>query len=80
MLRELSAKTVLLGVLDLGSAEVETAEQVAGRIRAALPFIAAERIIAAPDCGMKYLPRERAFGKLRALAEGAAIVRRELAG
>jgi len=80
VLRELSAKTVLLGVLDLGSAEVETAEQVAGRIRAALPFIAAERIIAAPDCGMKYLPRERAFGKLRALAEGAAIVRRELAG
>jgi 5-methyltetrahydropteroyltriglutamate--homocysteine methyltransferase len=80
VLRELPGKTILLGVLDLGSAEVETAEEVAARIRRGLSVLPAERIIPAPDCGMKYLPRERAFGKLRALAAGAAMVRRELAG
>jgi 5-methyltetrahydropteroyltriglutamate--homocysteine methyltransferase len=80
VLRELSGKTILLGVLDLGSPEIETPEQVAARIRAALPYLDPAKIIPAPDCGMKYLPRERAFGKLQALAEGAAIVRRELAG
>jgi len=80
ILKDLSNKTIMLGVLDLGSAEVETAETVAARIRAGLKHVAAERLVAAPDCGMKYIPRERAFGKLKALAEGAAIVRRELAG
>ena len=80
VLDDLSEKQIMLGVLDLGSTEVETAEQVADRIRAGLRHVAAERLIPAPDCGMKYMPRERAFGKLRALAEGAAIVRRELAG
>jgi 5-methyltetrahydropteroyltriglutamate--homocysteine methyltransferase len=70
----------MLGVLDLGSADVETAEQVAARIRAGLRYVAAERLIPAPDCGMKYMPRERAFGKLRALVDGATIVRRELSG
>lgn len=80
VLRELSGKIVMLGVLDLGTAEVETAEEVAARIRRGLSVLPAERILPAPDCGMKYLPRDRAFGKLRALAEGAAIVRRELAG
>jgi 5-methyltetrahydropteroyltriglutamate--homocysteine methyltransferase len=80
VLRDLAGKTILLGVLDLGAPEVESAAQVAGRLRAALPFCDAARIIAAPDCGMKYLPRARAFGKLKALAEGAALVRRELAG
>jgi 5-methyltetrahydropteroyltriglutamate--homocysteine methyltransferase len=80
VLKELSGKTILLGVLDLGSPEVESAEEVAARIRRGLAVLPAGRIIPAPDCGMKYLPRERAFGKLRALAEGAAIVRRELAG
>jgi 5-methyltetrahydropteroyltriglutamate--homocysteine methyltransferase len=80
ILAELSGKQILLGVLDLGSAEVETAEEVAARIRRGLLHVDAERLIPAPDCGMKYLPRERAFGKLRALAAGAAIVRRELAG
>ncbi|MBL6454650.1 5-methyltetrahydropteroyltriglutamate--homocysteine methyltransferase [Belnapia sp. T6] len=78
ILRDLPGKTVMLGVLDLGSSEVETPEVVADRIRAGLKVLPAERLVAAPDCGMKYLPRERAFGKLRALAEGAAIVRREL--
>jgi 5-methyltetrahydropteroyltriglutamate--homocysteine methyltransferase len=80
VLADLSGKQIMLGVLDLGSADVESPEQVAGRIRRGLQHVAAERLIPAPDCGMKYLPRERAFGKLRALAEGAAIVRRELAG
>jgi 5-methyltetrahydropteroyltriglutamate--homocysteine methyltransferase len=80
VLRELAGKTILLGVLDLGTEEVETAEHVAARIRGALPFAAPERIVPAPDCGMKYLSRDRAFAKLRALVEGAAIVRRELAG
>ncbi len=80
MLKDLSNKTIMLGVLDLGTTEVETAEQVAERLRAGLRHVAAERLVAAPDCGMKYLPRERAFAKLKALADGAAIVRRELAG
>ena len=80
VLRELPGKTILLGVLDLGSPDVESAELVAARIRRGLDHVPAERLVPAPDCGMKYLPRDRAFGKLRALAEGAAIVRRELTG
>jgi 5-methyltetrahydropteroyltriglutamate--homocysteine methyltransferase len=80
VLRELSNKTVLLGVLDLGTQDVETADQVAARLRAGLKHIAAERLVAAPDCGMKYLPRARAAAKLKAMVEGAAIVRRELTG
>ncbi len=80
MLSDLSNKTIMLGVLDLGTPEVETAETVADRIRAGLKHVDVERLVAAPDCGMKYLPRERAFAKLKALADGAAIVRRELAG
>ena len=80
VLAELSQKTILLGVLDLGNPAVETADEVAARLRAGLEHIAAERLVAAPDCGMKYLPRERAFGKLKALVEGATIVRRELTG
>jgi 5-methyltetrahydropteroyltriglutamate--homocysteine methyltransferase len=78
VLRELS-KTVMVGVIDLGSNTVESAQDVAGRIRAALKYVPAERLVAAPDCGMKYLTREAAFGKLKALAEGAAMVRKELA-
>ena len=80
VLKELSGKTILLGVLDLGSREVETAETVAERLRAGLRHVAPERLVAAPDCGMKYLPRDVAFGKLKALVDGAAILRRELAG
>ena len=78
VLKELPGKDILLGVLDLGSAEVESAETVAARIRAGLAVLPAERLVPAPDCGMKYLPRERALGKLQALAAGAALVRREL--
>ena len=80
ILADLSNKTIMLGVLDLGSAEVESAQTVAARIRAGLRHVAAERLVIAPDCGMKYLPRSRAFGKLSAMAAGAAIVRQELAG
>jgi len=58
---------------------VETPDEVAARIRRALPHIAAEKVIIAPDCGLKYLPREVAFGKMKAMADGAAIVRAELA-
>ena len=80
VLADLSRKQIMLGVLDLGDPAVETAEHVAARIRRGLQHVSPERLIPAPDCGMKYMPRERAFGKLRALAAGAAIVRRELAG
>ena len=77
-LRHLGGKTVLVGVLDLGDEKPETAEIVAKRIRAALDYLSPERLIAAPDCGLKYLPRPSARAKLKALAEGAAIVNREL--
>jgi len=72
-------KTVMVGVIDLGTSAVETPQQVADRIRAALKHVPAERLVLAPDCGMKYLTREAAFGKLKSLAEGAAVVRKELA-
>jgi 5-methyltetrahydropteroyltriglutamate--homocysteine methyltransferase len=75
VLRDLADKTIILGVIDLDQVDVETPDQVAARIRRGLQYVAAERLIAAPDCGMKYLPRERAYGKLEALARGAAIVR-----
>jgi 5-methyltetrahydropteroyltriglutamate--homocysteine methyltransferase len=78
VLRALPAKTIMLGVLDLGSREVETPELVATRIRRALEVVAPERLLLAPDCGMKYLPRDRALGKLAAMVGGAAIVRREI--
>jgi 5-methyltetrahydropteroyltriglutamate--homocysteine methyltransferase len=74
----LAGKKILLGVLDLADTNVETPEIVAARIRRALPFVAAENIILAPDCGMKYLPRETALGKLKAMVAGAAIMRTEL--
>jgi 5-methyltetrahydropteroyltriglutamate--homocysteine methyltransferase len=78
VLEALGDKTVMVGVIDLGSSNIETPDTVAARIRAALEHIAPDKLVVAPDCGMKYLSREAAFGKLRALAEGAAIVRREL--
>jgi 5-methyltetrahydropteroyltriglutamate--homocysteine methyltransferase len=77
VLATLPSKQIMLGVLDLGDMTIETPEMVAARIRAALPYVPAERIVVAPDCGMKYLPREVAFAKLKAMVEGAAIVRRE---
>ncbi len=78
VLEKLPSKSILLGVLDLSDTKVETPEVVAGRIRRALPHVDAKRLIVAPDCGLKYLPRDVAFGKMQAMVEGAAIVRREL--
>ncbi len=78
VLRDLAGKTIILGVLDLGNPTVESADEVAHRIRAGLAHVAPERLVPAPDCGMKYLPRDIAFGKLKALADGAALVRRTL--
>ncbi|MGZ3609705.1 MAG: 5-methyltetrahydropteroyltriglutamate--homocysteine methyltransferase [Ktedonobacteraceae bacterium] len=78
VLRQFVNKTMIVGVLNLGDMEIETSETVAARIRRALQYIEPERLILAPDCGMKYLPREVAFGKLCALVEGARIVRQEL--
>jgi 5-methyltetrahydropteroyltriglutamate--homocysteine methyltransferase len=76
----LGDKQVIFGVISMGDPEPETPQIVAARIRAALKHLPPERLIPAPDCGMKYIPRATAFAKLKALAEGAAIVRRELAG
>ena len=78
ILRELAGKTVVLGVLDLGDPAVETPEVVAARIRAGLEYLPPARLIPAPDCGMKYLPRDTALGKLQALVAGARLVRSEL--
>ena len=80
VLEGLRGKTVILGVLDLSDTEVETPETVAERIRRALPHVEADKVVVAPDCGMKYLPRAVAFGKMRAMVDGAAMVRRELEG
>jgi 5-methyltetrahydropteroyltriglutamate--homocysteine methyltransferase len=80
VLRELKGKTVMLGVIDLGTEKVETPQRVAERIRAGLKVVSPEKLVLAPDCGMKYLTRDAAFGKLKALAEGAALVRKELQG
>jgi 5-methyltetrahydropteroyltriglutamate--homocysteine methyltransferase len=80
ILKELPSKTIILGVIDLADMTIETPQIVAARIRAALAQVPAERVIVAPDCGMKYLPHAVAFGKMKAMAEGAAMVRRELTG
>ncbi len=77
VLAALAPKNIMLGVLDLSDLNVETPETVAERIRRGLKYVPAERLIPAPDCGMKYLPRDVAFGKLKAMSEGAAIVRNE---
>ena len=79
VLRELPDKVIVLGVLDLGSSEAETPEIVAGRIRRALSVLPPERLGVAPDCGMKYLPRELAFRKLQALVAGTQLVREDIA-
>ena len=78
ILNELAGKTIMLGVIDLSDPNVETAEQVAARIRAGLKYLKPERMVPAPDCGMKYLARATAFGKLKALSEGARLVRAEI--
>jgi 5-methyltetrahydropteroyltriglutamate--homocysteine methyltransferase len=79
ILEKLPGKTIILGVLDLSTHEIETPKVVADRIRRALPHVDAKKVIIAPDCGLKYLPREVAFGKMKAMADGAKIMREEVA-
>jgi 5-methyltetrahydropteroyltriglutamate--homocysteine methyltransferase len=79
VLKKFPGKTIILGTLDLSDMTVEKPETVAACIRHALPHVPAQQIVVAPDCGLKYLPREVAYGKMCAMVEGARIVRRELA-
>jgi len=78
VLQQLPEQKIILGVIDLSDMQIETPDVVAARIRRALPYAAAENIIIAPDCGMKYLPRDVAYGKMLAMVEGARIMRREV--
>ncbi|MGD9527467.1 5-methyltetrahydropteroyltriglutamate--homocysteine methyltransferase [Pseudonocardia sp.] len=80
VLADLSDKTIILGVLDLSTPEVETADTVAARVRRAFDRLPPEQVVVAPDCGMKYLPRDAAEGKMRAMADAAAVLRSELEG
>ncbi len=78
VLAALDGKTIILGVLDLNDMTVETPDTLADRVRRALPYVPPERLVLAPDCGMKYLPRDVAFGKLTALVTAAARLRAEM--
>jgi 5-methyltetrahydropteroyltriglutamate--homocysteine methyltransferase len=78
VLAELSGKTIILGVLDLNDQAVETPDQIVGRVERALPYVPPGQLVLAPDCGMKYLPREVAFGKLSAMTAAAGRLRAEL--
>ena len=78
VLAALDGKTIILGVLDLNDMTVETPDTVAERVRRALPYVPAERLVLAPDCGMKYLPPDAAFGKLTAMTTAAARLRAEM--
>ncbi|HTZ78901.1 MAG TPA: cobalamin-independent methionine synthase II family protein [Stellaceae bacterium] len=78
ILRDLAGKQVMLGVISLGDPAVETPEVIAERLRAGLRYLPPDRLIAAPDCGMKYLPRDTAFGKLKSMSEAARLVRESL--
>ena len=80
VLESLRGKKIILGVLDLSTNEIEAPDTVAARIRRALPHVDPENVIVAPDCGLKYLSRAVAFGKMRAMVEGTEIVRREIGG
>ena len=78
VLADLATKKILLGVIDLANPEIETAAVIADRIRHGLKYVSADRLIPAPDCGMKYMPLHVAFGKLKAMSDAAAIVRKEI--
>jgi 5-methyltetrahydropteroyltriglutamate--homocysteine methyltransferase len=80
VLADLAGKTIILGVIDLSDPAVEPPDVVAGRVHRALPFVAPDRIVIAPDCGMKYLPRASADAKMRAMSAAAAQLRREMRG
>jgi 5-methyltetrahydropteroyltriglutamate--homocysteine methyltransferase len=77
VLAKLVGKKIMVGAIDLSDMTVETPEKVVARIKRALPYVKPENAIIAPDCGMKYLPRDVAFGKMRAMAEAAKILRQE---
>ncbi|MGB6488651.1 MAG: hypothetical protein WBE91_17365 [Steroidobacteraceae bacterium] len=77
VLAKLAGKQIMVGAIDLSDMTVESPETVAARVRRALKYVSPENVIIAPDCGMKYLPREVAFGKMRAMAAAAAILRNE---
>jgi 5-methyltetrahydropteroyltriglutamate--homocysteine methyltransferase len=79
VLADLAGKTIILGVLNLGDSAVEAPDVIARRAERALPYVAAERIVLAPDCGMKYLPRDSANGKLAAMTQAAKLLRGETA-
>ena len=78
VLADLSGKKIMLGVIDLGDPEIETADVIAERIRHGLKYVSPDRLVPAPDCGMKYMPRHIAFGKLKAMNDAAAMVRKEI--
>ena len=78
VLKELAPKKIMLGVLDLSTKTAETPAEIAERIRQGLKVLPPERLIPAPDCGMKYMPRHVAFGKLKAMSDAAATVRKEV--
>jgi 5-methyltetrahydropteroyltriglutamate--homocysteine methyltransferase len=77
VLAELNGKTILLGVIDLSTSDVETVDTVAARVRRALPYVEPDKVVIAPDCGMKYLPWESAVGKMKAMAGAARLLRAE---
>ena len=77
VLAKLEGKKIMVGSIDLNDIAIETPEKVVARVKRALPYVKPENVIIAPDCGMKYLPRDVAFGKMRAMAETAKILRRE---
>ncbi|MGH7106167.1 MAG: uroporphyrinogen decarboxylase family protein, partial [Acetobacteraceae bacterium] len=80
VLAKLAGKQIMVGAIDLSDMTVESPETVAGRVRAAMKYVSPESVIIAPDCGMKYLPREVACGKMRAMAQAAKILRSEFGG
>ena len=80
VLAKLPGKQIMVGAIDLSDMTVESPETVANRVRRALQYVSPENVIIAPDCGMKYLPREVAFGKMRAMVEAAKILRKEFGG
>ena len=77
VLQKLPGKKIMVGCIDLSDMTVETPQQVVARVKRAMPYLAKENIILAPDCGMKYLPREVAFGKMKAMVEAAKLLRSE---
>jgi len=78
VLKEFATKTIILGVLNLSDMQIESPESIAAKLREALRYVPPERLMVAPDCGMKYLPRAVAYQKLRAMTLGAAIVKESI--